>query len=221
MAYSDLIPAAPTSRKTSQGDLLANFAAIGTAFEVEHEAFNTVSEGKHKFIKYPVQTAPPTYPTNYQYGATLYSYQSTYTGQPELAFAKYGAGVGGAPLSLAGELSSCAPAPTATSGWTVLPGRLVMKWGTLINQVFPPSPFKPYNLITAPILFPTTPTCPKFTEIYSMQATEVYRGGSDVTYKIIIIQMVDMDSFRLELVKWTTHAGATSNDYSWLALGSY
>lgn len=59
MPYSNAIPQPSDKLKVSQGDLLNNFQAIKSAFDVNHVALtgNGGDEGKHKFVSLPDQAA--------------------------------------------------------------------------------------------------------------------------------------------------------------------
>jgi hypothetical protein len=59
MAYKSTKPEANDKLKDSQSDIQVNFAAIKTAFDVNHEALTGTggNEGKHKFVNLTNQTA--------------------------------------------------------------------------------------------------------------------------------------------------------------------
>ena len=83
MSYNNAIPAATDQLSVSQGQILANFAEIATAFNLNHVAFNAVGEGKHAFVEMPA--AVPTIAT---IAGEIGLYSNTYavTAQPELYF---------------------------------------------------------------------------------------------------------------------------------------
>jgi len=60
VAYNENIPASTDQLKVSQADILANFQALKTLIDVNHETFGAAGEGKHKFLQMPRQLAAPT-----------------------------------------------------------------------------------------------------------------------------------------------------------------
>jgi hypothetical protein len=60
MVYKPDIPKSTDRLDTaSQVDLLTNFAAIKTLFDVNHVTFDQANQGKHKFTTMPVRTTNP------------------------------------------------------------------------------------------------------------------------------------------------------------------
>lgn len=147
MAYSNTIPAASDRIKDSQSALLANFQAIQTFIEVNHETFGSANEGEHKFVTFPVQSPAPSFGAakNGMYtllnGTTskneLYVHKQTFAGTSDIPFT-------------ASILSTATPA-LAADGWTYLPSGLYIRFGSgnangLTTVTMSPAP--PTQLLT-------------------------------------------------------------------------
>ena len=117
-AYQANIPQASQRIKDSQADLLANFAAIKTLIDVNHDTFGSTTEGKHKWVTMPTQGAAPAT----LLGETaLYTKTSALTALPELFFRSQSSGT---------ELGVTEAKLTAhMPGWAKLPCGLIMQWG--------------------------------------------------------------------------------------------
>lgn len=121
MAYNANIPVATDAPSTSQPQMLANFQEINAAFNLNHQDFNLVGVGKHKFINFPEQAAAPAIVPD---EINLYSRLSALTNIAELCvkkedgtineFTNYTTHAGGAGIF---------------SGWTRLPSGILLKWG--------------------------------------------------------------------------------------------
>jgi hypothetical protein len=59
MTFQSTIPKSTDLISVSQGDILNNFTAIGTSFDVNHIDFNASGAGKHKFVEMPNQGSDP------------------------------------------------------------------------------------------------------------------------------------------------------------------
>jgi hypothetical protein len=59
MAFNSLIPLATDEESQSQAQLLGNFTELDTFLTVNHTAFNTADQGKHRFVTFPLQTVVP------------------------------------------------------------------------------------------------------------------------------------------------------------------
>jgi hypothetical protein len=53
------IPQATDLISVSQNDLLQNFQAVDAAWNINHDDFNSATQGKHKFVEMPNQGADP------------------------------------------------------------------------------------------------------------------------------------------------------------------
>ena len=131
-----------------------NFTVIAADFAVDHVAYNTTNEGKHKQVTMPVSAgAPPTAAGE----VALFSRTSPLTGAPEMAWERQS---NGAVVEFTGGL-------LASSGWSYLPSGVLLKWGHTSAT----------GLTT--VTFPIGANIPAFTNIFSMQVTTAYVNGSD------------------------------------------
>jgi len=151
MAYSESIPQAGHKLSRSQADLLNNFTALKTAFEINHEDFNAAGQGKHIHTTYPVQGATPTTAAGEN---ALFSRTSSLTGIPELVYVPQSAGT-------AVEFTS---STKAVNGWTRLPSGILMKWGqdTAVTAG---------AASNTTFTFDTGATIPAFSAVYNAQLT--------------------------------------------------
>lgn len=133
MAYNNTIPKATDKLKDSQGQLLANFQAIQTLVEVNHETFGAANEGKHKFISMPVQSPAPTFSAG---EVGQYSFLNTTTNKNELYINKTNnSGVVqiAATSSILGTTNPT-PGSFGNTGWTMLPSGIKLVWGVFTGS---------------------------------------------------------------------------------------
>ena len=146
MSYNPNIPNPNDLLSDSQGDILQNFQALNTVYGTNHYPYDnaTVGQiGKHKFVSMPVLAAAP----------------ATIAGEGALYFKTSGAGSalfmvrdGNAGTEVQLTSSSVGNVQTAANGWTWLPGRLLLQWGSFNPNVSTvvnfPVPFTtvPYNV---------------------------------------------------------------------------
>lgn len=143
MAFNANIPQPTDQLSVSQGDLLANFQALATLLNP-----NT---GSVSFVN---QVMPPTFLAG-QNG--LYALTNAFTSKSELYVNKNNlVGTVGIPAT-ASILGTTAPV-NSLSGWTYLPSGILMKWGQ------EPGPFTAGAL--TPIIIPSGPTVPPFTNLF-------------------------------------------------------
>lgn len=134
MAFNSNIPQAGDVLSQSQADLLNNFGAINTAFNLNHGNFNAANQGKHLFLEMPVVADQVTAAGE----VGVYCKNGATSGVPELFFRRQSAGA----------ITPMTEASAMANGWTWLPSGLLMQWGTQVNTGGPNS----YNF---PIAFPT------------------------------------------------------------------
>ena len=158
MPYNSNIPLATDEIPTSQGDLLGNFQTIQTAFLVNHVGFNVANQGKHAFVTFPVQAAPPAPLAN---EICLYSEQSPYSLQPELTYIRNG--------GVAQEITTSL---RAAPGWCFTSSGILLKWGQLVANA------ADYPAGTA-FLFPVAVTIPTYSNCFMVYITTVAAGGAD------------------------------------------
>lgn len=138
MAFNPAIPQPGDLLSNSQGDLLANNAALDASFSVNHLPFSDASanNGKHTFVELLQQSAKPT---TAALEGTLYTKDDTTPTNRTQLF--YIGDAGGAGIEY--QLTKCIDAQIASfgnkiltsaghfSGWTFLPGGLIMFYGSV------------------------------------------------------------------------------------------
>ncbi len=127
MAYQNNIPQPTDQLSKSQSDILNNFAEIATAFNLNHGIFNSPNEGKHAFAEFIIQSPKPV-TAGGEVG--LYSQNSTFTSQPELAIQKQTGGV-----SYEFTSAGYVPGTAAVPGWAVFPSGILVKWGVATTVI--------------------------------------------------------------------------------------
>ena len=119
MTYDKDIPNATDLISNSQGQIKQNFQALGTAWPVNHVDFNDVGAGKHNYVEFPNQGADPA-------GAasefTLFSKVSG-AGASEIFYKRDNE-------ATVYQLTGANPS-VGVSGYTFLPGALLMQWSFL------------------------------------------------------------------------------------------
>lgn len=115
MAYNNNTPLASQRIKDTQQPIRDNFAELDTYTAVNHEALNSASAGKHKFLNLTVQGGAPA---NGATDISLFNMVSTLSGVRELFYAK---GAGASVEITAGNGGG--------SGWTKLPSGIIVQWG--------------------------------------------------------------------------------------------
>lgn len=115
MTFQANIPQAADLISVSQNDILQNFQAIGTSFDVNHIDFNAAGAGKHKFIELPNRNNMPAVAGQGGIFAFL-----------EDLWVRKGAGTSyQLTAGAAGNVSS-----SATNGSSFVAGGMIVKWGT-------------------------------------------------------------------------------------------
>ncbi len=190
MAYNPNIPQPTDVISQSQADILNNFMALGTTFDVNHIDFNAFDAGKHKFIQFPLQgSAPATSNTE----IALFSQTSTLTSNVELAIRKQNNGT-------VYEIS----AQAAASGWSRLTSGILLKWG---------------NFATVPganvINFPVGATIPVFGSIFQVIISTKALGASDTN---VLLNSFTTAAMTVTSTARTTTANAVSG-FTYLAIG--
>jgi hypothetical protein len=115
MSYNNAIPQAGDNPSQSQSEILANFQQLDACIAVNHVQLTDASQGKHKFMQMPEQSAAPTTAANE--GALYTKETSAIT---ELFFRRES---DGSELQMTGAFSA------ATNGYITFPGGLIMQWG--------------------------------------------------------------------------------------------
>ena len=132
MTFTRNIPISGDSLGGTRDRVRTNFQEIDTVNSVNHVAFNSLGEGKHKFLQMPVQASSPVTAAD---EAGLFALDDS-SGVPQLYFK--GDNTAAAATSNLYQLTagtSGADANIATfganaNGWTFLPGGLLLQWGS-------------------------------------------------------------------------------------------
>ena len=146
MAYNPDIPQAADDPSQSQGQILANFQELNTFLSVNHESLNSGTQGKHKFLQMPEQASAPATAAN---EGAIYTQESSFTGNTECVFRRES---NGSEIEFTGLLG-------AENGWTRLPSGILLKWGSSNANG------------SQATNFPTGPTIPVFSAVYTAQVT--------------------------------------------------
>lgn len=117
MAFDPTIPQSSDTPASSQPQILSNFAGISTFVNVNHVDFDLPDQGKHKWVSFPEQFANVVTLVG---EVALFAIQSAETGIAELNYRRANNGV----------IIPMTERSGTTSGWTMLPSGLLMKWGT-------------------------------------------------------------------------------------------
>ncbi|TET75290.1 MAG: hypothetical protein E3J43_08585 [Candidatus Heimdallarchaeota archaeon] len=116
MGYQDDIPQEDDTLAKSQEDLLNNFQAISTGFNVNHEGFNSEEKGMHKFLNMPEQEEAPS--TGEKDGAL---YTKEVEEKLELFFREKEDGK---------EIQLTNASKAESTGNVILPGGVIFSWGS-------------------------------------------------------------------------------------------
>jgi len=118
MAYNSNIPQPNNLISQSQGDILDNFTALNTSNSVNHVAYNDANQGKHKFMQMPEEVANPATAGNE--GALVVKEAGALA---ELFYVPESNGA-------AVQMTSGGISASAASGYSFLPGGMLIQWGT-------------------------------------------------------------------------------------------
>ncbi len=121
MTFQSNIPLGSDFISVSQGDILNNFQALGTAFPVNHNNFNVAGAGKHKFVEFPNQAGDPA-----TAAAETTIYAKDISGSSRMFLREEG---NGSVVAMSGQTPI-----RSINGSTFLPGdstrAVILKWGT-------------------------------------------------------------------------------------------
>ena len=118
MTFQSNIPLSTDLLSVSQGDILGNFQALGSAWPVNHVDFNASGAGKHKYVEFPDQGSDPAGAAS---ELTLFAKLDAGS-TTQLYYKRNAEGT---------SYQLTAQNPTiASSGSTFLPGGIILKWGS-------------------------------------------------------------------------------------------
>jgi len=128
MTYTQNLPVSGDSLGGTRDRIRVNFQQIATVEAVNHVAFNSTGEGKHKFLQMPEQASAPT--TAVDEGG-FYAKVGTSPAESNLFFRGENSGyeyqLTHVDSSLTASFSTSAG--TNDSGWTFLPGGMLLQYG--------------------------------------------------------------------------------------------
>ena len=190
MSFQNNIPLATDTVSKSQADILGNFAAIKTLVDVNHDTFGSATEGKHKYVSFPVQAAAPAFAAgedgiyNKAYATTgkneSYIHSQTFAGTSDIPFT-------------ASILSQATPALN-TNGWTYLPSGIIMRWESVAGN----------GLSTVTL----SPGYPAFSAIFTVLVTPYSSSVTDDNFSVRLVSIDNTTQFKLYFSSRTTSAAA-------------
>ena len=157
------VPLAGQTLGQTQAPINQNFSVIDTAFQVDHEDYNTVNQGMHNRVSFLTQSPVPTPIAGI---VQLYSQLSAITSQPELVFAHQA----GSTAPAAARIVEFTSAGWTNPGWTRLPSGILLKWHSGIG--FGGSGSVTINVNT------DVPGSPNFTNLLTVQSTTLDNTAS-------------------------------------------
>jgi hypothetical protein len=193
MAYDENIPQPTDKMNVSQNDILQNFTAIKTAWDINHVTFDLANEGKHNYVSLPEQSAGPATAAN---EGALYTKQSALTSVAALFFRRESSGT-------EIEFTSALEAET---GWTRLPSGILLKWGNTTATGL------------ATVTFPVAGTIPVFASIYTVLLTPLETVLTSDPDQAIIVGVQTTTNFQVYASRRTTLATETVQ-FEYLAIG--
>lgn len=187
---TDLLFGANNTRK----DIQENFAAIDTAWDINHVGIGDTNQGKHNFVHIRENSEPST--TTNEIGLWTQDYTHSSDGT-ELMIRRESNGV---------SIPSTAAYFSSSAGWTFLPSGILLKWGTLNGGS---GDYQVY--------FATGTGYPAFTAVYSAQVT-TYNSSSGDSDTFVRLKSVTTTSISIYCSARTT-TGASSAYCNYLVIG--
>lgn len=133
MTYTRDIPITGDSLGGTRDRIRTNFQQIDTVLAVNHVAFNSLGEGKHKFLQMPEQVSAPTTATN---EGGFYTKVGTNPAETNLFYRGESNGFEyqltkaiSASTSSFSTISQTLSSANGFGGWTFLPGNLILQYG--------------------------------------------------------------------------------------------
>jgi len=162
MVYNPNIPNAGDLLSVSQGQLKTNFTAANTSFSRNHIPFSTATNnGKHTFIEMPIRAGIPAPAPGLILGeGTVYTKNTTTFTATTEATTYYTPDNTGNEYQLTRTISSKFGSFSTATGWTFLPGGLLLQWG----QVAAPGS-------SGQVIFPVAFTTAAFSIQLTVQST--------------------------------------------------
>lgn len=205
MSYFPAIPAATDDPSVSQSAIQTNFGTLNTAFALNHVALGSgASQGKHNFTEMPVQTLNPetisgegTLFTKTVSDHSVNGSQLFY--MPDANSTMTPGDVYQMTRTIHANYSTFANQTGSNfSGWTFLPGGLLMQWGTFTGASG--------SSVSFPVTFSSA--------VFSIQMT-VFQNTTNRHFAYA--RSVGLASFTT--TQLDSGGSAESNTFSWLAIG--
>lgn len=194
MAYQTTKPAPSDDLDVSVTDIQQNFLTANTVMDINHYPFDnlTANKGKHKFVDMPVTTLP----TIASGDGGVYTKAS---GQTQLFYTS-DAGAQEYQLTRAID-ASIATFGTAT-GWTFLPGGILMQWGFVVSV-------SNSGTVTFPVTFSTG--------VFSISTTPTVNSSTSHA----LAYCVDNTTLTTSTFKWfvANSVSSSSTGFYWMAIG--
>lgn len=206
MTYVSDVPVSGDSLGGTRDRIRVNFGLISSVMAVNHVAFNTSGSGKHKFLQMPEQpgsigqVGAPTPPTTSANEAGLYAKVGTNPAEANLVFRGESDGFE-YQLTRAYSSSTSSFANTSgtgNSGWTFLPGGLILAYGSKASPGESGS-------VTFPVVFASAP--------YNIQLT-LYRSGDPRYASVNTATPISTTGFN-----YLTNASGSGTTLLWTAIG--
>jgi len=200
-ADADLVFGANQSAKNIRdkfGETTDNFAAINTAWQINHQGIGASNEGKHKAINIREVGTPATATQEVAIWATD---PALTTDGTELYIRRENNG---------SSWPFTAARRNSTDGWTVLPSGIMFKW----NQV------TAGNAGLNTETFPVSSSYPVFAALYQVQITIINSAtGSDSDDAVRVVDM-STTQFRYYSTPRATTGTKSGVQFMYLAIGS-
>lgn len=195
MAFNPNIPQPDDFQDESQTQLLANFQALKTLIDVNHETFGSANEGKHKYVTLPEQSSAPATSTN-----EMALYTKAVSGVTQMFLKNENSG---------SEVNFTSATKTTTDGTLTLPSGVILKWG----QASTAASGKTSH--TFGVAFPTA--------ILTAYATISVIGGTEANAEANdrIVRIYDYTKTKISAVTYVDNVSRTrvSQSFTWFAIG--
>lgn len=197
-----VVPNAGQTLNNSRPDINSNFGTINSAFAIDHVGYNTVGQGKHNKVTFPVQSPAPSFSAGED---GLYNFLNAITVKNELYVHKQtNAGTEDVPFT-ASILSTTTIASNDVPGWTMLPSGIRMQWLTCSGT----------GLVTVPVLVGAIP----FNAIHTVLLTPSNPTGADVNFAVRLVSIITNTQFSV-FFSSRTSSGAAAGTAKALIIGS-
>lgn len=194
MTFYPGIPASVNKPSSSQSQIQTNFATLSATFGVDHVTYGAgASQGQHTAIHFNSNSSPstPTTPVAILYTALANSISQLFY------------------LESAGDTSQLTLQPSlAQLGFTILPGRILIRWGTFTS-----------NAGISSYTYPVVANIPVFTAVYGTITQPIYSSGSP-NYFCYVSATTSTTSFAYDSVQRTSQT-ALSGNFFYASIGSY